>query len=183
MEKLAIVVYTNVVFAALVRAEGLNRYVLTIFPSLFPFFYPRKLKEEIFKHARTISIKSGLSENQVIAALRSILAGMRLVPTQSYARRKEEALRFARDPNDWAYVALALYLRRKYEHVLILTWNKDDFREEELEKLGIVVSTPEELLKALRLRYQRVDEAKIKKISGIPFKVYRVLISVLPEEE
>ena len=96
MEKLAIVVDTNVVFAALVRAEGLNRYVLTIFSSMFPFYYPRKLKEEIFKHVRTIAIKSGLSENRVIAALRSILAGMRLVPTQRFARRKQEALKFVR---------------------------------------------------------------------------------------
>ena len=30
MEKLAVVVDTNVVFAALVKSEGLNRYVVTV---------------------------------------------------------------------------------------------------------------------------------------------------------
>jgi len=183
MEKLAVVVDTNVVFAALVRSEGLNRYVVTILPAMFPFFYPSKLKEEIFKHIRKISLKAGLKDTQVIFALQSILSGMRLVPTQRFAQRKQEALNLVKDSNDWAYVALALYLRQRYENVLILTWNKKHFAEDKLKREGIILATPEELLKALKLRYQRGDKVESGKVSGVLARIYYILISVTPEEK
>ena len=100
MEKLAVVVDTNVVFAALVKSEGLNRYVVTVLPAVFPFFYPKKLKEEIFKHIRKISSKAGLQDTQTIYALRSVLSGIKLIHTQQLARKRKEALGFVKDPDD-----------------------------------------------------------------------------------
>ncbi len=51
------------------------------------------------------------------------------------------------DPSDAVYVALALELRRQYGKVVILTWNKKDFRIRTLRDAGIDVLTPLEFVR------------------------------------
>jgi len=76
MEDLAIVVDSNVIFAAIVREMGLNRYVVTVIPAIVPFHYPKGLRAEIVKHLKEISQKSKKPAGEVLVALRETLEGM-----------------------------------------------------------------------------------------------------------
>ena len=63
-------------------------------------------------------------------------------------RKRREALGFVKDPDDWAYVASAIHLRKKYENVFVLTWNRKHFMVDKLEEKNIHVVTPDERLRA-----------------------------------
>ncbi len=76
MGPVAVVVDTNVIFAALVRESGLNRYVVTVFPLFLPFYYPSVMREEIERHIGEIAKKCGCEEPSVRAAFEDVLRGM-----------------------------------------------------------------------------------------------------------
>ena len=63
----------------------------------------------------------------------------------SYEKYIEQARDLVNDPKDAPYVALALYLREQHKTVVILTYNKKDYKVDELVGNGIIVMTPREL--------------------------------------
>ncbi|USG99105.1 hypothetical protein K1720_06030 [Thermococcus argininiproducens] len=183
MDKIAVVVGSNVIFAALVREQGLNRYVVAIFPEIFPFFYPSGLREEIIKHIREITAKTSLSAKEIMIALKAILEPMTPISLDKLKKHISQAQRYTNDKDDAVFVACALAIRESYEHVILLTWNLKDYQNKELEKNRIYTVTPEEFLRTLRLKYQR--EEKINEISSrnTIAKLYKILISVSLEDQ
>jgi len=87
------------------------------------------------------------------------------------------------DVGDAPFVAAALLLKEKYKHVIILTWNVKDYREDELWKRGIAVSTPEDFMRALKLGYMRTETVKKMRVGGRALRISKILLSVWKEGE
>lgn len=75
-----------------------------------------------------------------------LLSGVRTVESDTIKPLIKAALKHVRDPDDAPFVALALYLRRTYEDVIILTWNTSDYERDNLARLKIKVITPRDAL-------------------------------------
>ena len=75
-----------------------------------------------------------------------LLSSVRTIESDAIKPLIKAALKHVRDPDDAPFVALALYLQRMYEDVIILTWNASDYKRENLERLRIKVLTPRDVL-------------------------------------
>ncbi|ASJ12919.1 PIN domain-containing protein [Thermococcus thioreducens] len=109
--EIAVVVDTNVIFAALVRSEGLNRYILALYPELFPFFYPQLVQEEITNHISEIAKKAGITPEEIEIAMEIIFEPMTPVSSSQLRHYKQEARKYVRDHADAPFVACALALK------------------------------------------------------------------------
>jgi len=87
------------------------------------------------------------------------------------------------DPGDAPFVATAIKLRENFKHVIILTWNTRDYKEDQLEKEDIYIGTPEDLMKALKLHYERHENIEKITTGKITKKIYKILMSVHKEKE
>ncbi|CAI1493409.1 protein of unknown function [Thermococcus nautili] len=106
--ELAVVVDTNVVFASLIRSGGVNRYVLTLFPEMFPFFYPEVVRKEIANHIGELAEKSKLTPGELSIAMEVIFEPMAPVSASKLSRYKEVAEEYVHDVADAPFVACAL---------------------------------------------------------------------------
>jgi len=107
----AVVLDANVVIAALIREQGLNRYIVSLAPIIYSFFYPAALRSEILKRTGEIARKAGRSEYEICLALKTILKRVKPLPNEKVARYLSEAQGFVKDPDDAVYIASALHLR------------------------------------------------------------------------
>ena len=148
--EIAVVVDTNVIFAALVRSEGLNRYILTLYPELFPFFYPQVVREEIIDHIDEIAKKAEITPEEIEIAMEIIFEPMTPVSSSQLRHYKQEARKYVWDLADAPFVACALVLKKEYDGVILLTWNIKDYKARKLKNLGIQVITPSEFLKWIK---------------------------------
>lgn len=142
--RLAVVFDANVVIASLIRDGGLNRYIVTLTPTLYPSYYPDILREEVFEHVQDIARRARRPENEISIALTNILEHIHEVKSQELLPFIEDSMRYVNDEKDSLYVATALYLRKNFKQVVIITWNKRDFRFWDLIKQWIRVLTPRE---------------------------------------
>ena len=142
--KLAVVFDANVVIASLIKESGLNRCIVTLTPIIYPTYYPEILRREVLEHISVIAQKAGKPENEVSMALESILECLREVESRELFQFIEESTRHVKDVEDSLYVATALYLKRSFKQVVIITWNKRDFEFWQLIRHWIRVLTPRE---------------------------------------
>ncbi|HDI02399.1 MAG TPA: hypothetical protein ENF93_02005, partial [Ignisphaera sp.] len=143
-KRLAVVFDANVVIGSLIKDGGLNRYVVTLTPVFYPSYYPDVLQREVFEHLYDIARRAGKPENEISMALENVLASIYEVSSGELLPFVEEALSYVSDEKDVLYVAVALYLRRSFRQVAIVTWNKRDFHFWQLVKQWIRVLTPRE---------------------------------------
>jgi len=126
--KLAVVFDANVVIASLIKESGLNRYIVTLTPIIHPSYYPEILRREVLEHIPVIAQRAGRPENEISMALESVLERLREVKSKELFQFIEESIRYVKDEEDSLYVATALYLKRSFKQVVIITWNKRDFK-------------------------------------------------------
>ncbi len=142
--KLAIIFDANVVIASLIKESGLNRYIITLTPIIYPSYYPEILRREVLEHIPVIAQRAGRPENEISIALESILEGLRKIESRELLPLIKESMKYVNDEEDSLYVATALYLRKNFRQVAIITWNKKDFKFWQLVKQWIRVLTPRE---------------------------------------
>lgn len=142
--KLAVVFDANVIIASLIKKSGLNRFVATLTPIIYPSYYPEILRKEVLEHIQVIAQKARRPENEVSMALESVLEYFREVESRELSQFIEVSIRYVEDEVDSLYVATALYLKRSFKQVVIITWNKRDFKFWQLVRHWIKVLTPRE---------------------------------------
>jgi len=82
----AVVLDANVVIAALIREQGFNRYIVSLAPILYPFFYPTALISEILEHVGETAQRAGKSEYEIHLALQAVLERVNTLPDERVAR-------------------------------------------------------------------------------------------------
>ena len=142
--RLVVVFDANVIIASLIKESGLNRFVVTLTPIIYPSYYPEILRKEVLEHIQVIAQKAGRPESEVSMALESVLEYLREVKSRELSQFIEVSIRYVEDEVDSLYVATALYLKRSFKQVVIITWNKRDFKFWQLVRHWIRVLTPRE---------------------------------------
>jgi predicted nucleic acid-binding protein len=144
-EAQAIVLDLNVLLAATLRPEGSTASaLLRLYLGGAKLHTPDYVKEEFQRVLDRIAEKKGLNPNILTPAFNAILDLAEEVESSEYRRLLKQAESLVFDPKDTPYVAVALHLRARYREVVILTYNKRDYRVGELERMGVRVLTPGE---------------------------------------
>ncbi|MEK6822666.1 MAG: PIN domain-containing protein [Nanoarchaeota archaeon] len=102
-----LVVDANVVFALLIK-DGITAELFA--DDRLVLFAPEHLVDELRKHHVTISSKTHRTPDQLDISLQLALSRMQLLPHAFMTPYMEGATRITTDPNDAAYLALALRL-------------------------------------------------------------------------
>ena len=145
-ETQAIVLDLNVLLAAILKPEGYTAaMLLRLYIEKHVLYVPDYVKEEFQEVIGEMARRKGIKEETLKTAFKNILKLTRQIEIKNYEEYLKEAEYYVRDPKDTPYVALALYLRRKHRQAIILTYNKKDYKHEELEKKDITTLTPREL--------------------------------------
>ena len=148
-EARATVLDLNVLLASILKPKGPTAAtLLTLYLRGEDLYIPDYVKEEFQSIIGELVERKGLNPETLKALFQMILRLTIQVNIGSYEKYIEQAGGLVNDPKDTPYVALALYLREQYETVVILTYNKKDYKVEELAGNGIIVMTPGELRQA-----------------------------------
>ncbi len=104
-----LVLDANVIFAALIKDGETRRFILLNDHS---FYIPEFSFDEMLEHAKELEEKIGLPANEVGLILEHIIftAKIRIVPLSELSDFTKKAIDVCTDPDDTAYVALAMKL-------------------------------------------------------------------------
>jgi len=144
--KQAIVLDTNIIISSLIKPGGLTRRVILFLEDQADFYAPKVLLEELAEKTEYLARRKGISPTEQRRLLILLLSGVRTIESNVIKPFVRMALKYVRDPDDAAFVALALYLQRTYKDVVILTWNISDYIKDDLEGMKIKVLTPRDAL-------------------------------------
>ncbi len=142
----AIVLDTNVIISSLIKPGGFTRRVILLLEDQSDLYAPKVLLEELTEKTEYLARKKNVSPAEQKHLLTLLLSSVRTVESDVIKPLIKTALRYVRDRDDAPFVALALYLQTMYDDVAILTWNMNDYMKENLERLGIKVLTPRDIL-------------------------------------
>src|SRR3989344_519585 len=101
-----LVVDANIIISALISASGKTSEML--FSDKLKLHTPEYLLEEINKHKKEISDKSGLSPEEINVLLSLISLNLEIVPFSEFKGFIKQASEICPDPDDIEYFALAL---------------------------------------------------------------------------
>jgi len=147
--KPAIVLDTNIIISSLIKPGGFTRRVIVLLEDQADLYAPSTLLEELARKMEYLARKKGVPLRDQRYLLTLLLSGVHTIESDVIKPFIKLALEHVRDRDDAPFVALALYLRRTHEEVVILTWNAADYKREDLERLRIKVLTPREVLEEL----------------------------------
>ena len=99
----------NVIISALISSKGKTCELL--FSDKLKLYTPEYLLEELNKHKTEISLKSGLSIEEIDLLFSLISSHIEIVPFSKFEGFIEESSKICPDPNDIEYFALSLKLR------------------------------------------------------------------------
>lgn len=155
-----IVIDANIVLSSLLRHEGYTQAVLSILLCSrdLKVVAPSEIIKEIEKHLYEISRRSKLPFGVVRNSLKLILKCIKSVREDEFRDEILKSLSFVKHKEDAPLAGLAL----KYPPSLILTYNKKHFDSEKLEKEGVKVFTPKELIEYLNLELKTTKRLKRK---------------------
>ena len=159
----SIILDTNVIFSSLVKEEGYTQATLSILMAQkdIKLMIPLTVKEEIKRHMFEISRKSGLPMGIVSGLMNKILGNIEAVSDERMKSEIKQAMSLVREEKDAPFAGLAL----KFRPSIILTYNKRHFISDELERNGVKVFRPSELIKYFNMEL-RVRK-KVKRKRGI----------------
>ena len=134
-----LVVDANILFSALIKARNTRNILLF---SGKKFLIPEYAIQEFKKHLPPLMKKTGLSEDEIIKLLETLLEASEtiIVPFEEFKYQRNPAKQMSPDPDDIAYIALAL-------HTECAIWSND----KELKKQSKVrIITTKELLEQIQ---------------------------------
>lgn len=108
-DAMILVVDANILFAALIKARG-TRSVLLFSDN--NFYTPEHSIQEFKKHLPTLQKKMGLPEKEIIELLEKLVeeSETKIIPFEEFKYCESQAKEISPDPDDVAYIALALHL-------------------------------------------------------------------------
>lgn len=96
---------TNVAISAILR-PGMTRSL--IFYAGFRLYSPQHIVTEIESHQPELVLKSKLTDEEYLAAVRIVLSNITITPEIDYLAFEGDAIALSPDHDDWAFFAVAL---------------------------------------------------------------------------
>jgi len=139
-----VVINSNILFSSLIKEEGFTRAVLLFLKDnkKLKFLMPQTVVNEFRFHIGEIARKSKLTVRDVVTSFEKLLENVERINELELEEEIKEGMKYVKDENDTPFVAVAL----KHKPSYILSYNKKDYKTEELKKLSILVVTPKEAL-------------------------------------
>ncbi len=147
--KKALVIDTNVIISSMIKEAGYTRTILLILTASHPSYTPEYALREIEKYAGFLAERKNIPFSKQKALLKIVTGNIEIVKEGHYKEEIERARLYVNDPGDMDFVALAIKLQERYTEVVILTYNRKDYKVEELMKRGVRVLTPAEAVRIL----------------------------------
>ena len=143
----AVVLDTNIILASILKRGSYTRQVIVYLTDVLGIetYTPEKALQEIEEHLVELAKRKKIRVNELMVAVRILLLGVKIVGKQAYKDYLEIAKNCVDDPADADFAALALHLSEEYEKVILLTWNKKDYKKDCLGTYRILVTTPSSL--------------------------------------
>lgn len=135
-----IVVDANIIFSSLIKEGKTQEIMINLSLSLYA---PEFLFEEIEKHKEMILEKTRRSEEQLKAIMSLIKQIITVVPKEKLEDFMGQAKQISPDPDDVAYIALALKLKCQI-------WSNDKSLKQKQD--AVEVYSTDELMKQLNLK-------------------------------
>ncbi len=148
--KQAVVLDTNIIISSLIKPGGFTRRILLLLEDQADLYAPKALLEELTEKTEYLARRKGVSPAEQKRLLTLLLSDVQTIESNVIKPFIKVALKYVRDSDDAPFVALALYLQRIYEDVIVLTWNTSDYIKEDLERIRIKVLTPRDVLALLK---------------------------------
>ena len=104
-----LVIDANIIISALISPTGKTSEI--IFSDKLKLYAPKYLQEEISKHMREISKKSGLSDEEIEILLSLMFLNIEIISFPNFKKFMKQASEICPDPNDEEYFALSLKLK------------------------------------------------------------------------
>src|SRR3972149_6945627 len=104
-----LVVDANILISALISPTGKTSEI--IFSDKLKLYAPEYLQEEISKHKKEISEKSGLSDEEIGILLSLMFLNIEIISFSNFKKFMRQASEICPDPNDEEYFALSLKLK------------------------------------------------------------------------
>jgi len=147
----AVVIDTNVILASILKKASYTRQILVYIMDVIGIdaYTPEKTIEEVESHLEELARRKGVNAEELSLAVKILLLTVRIVRKTEYDEYLEQAQSYTVDPDDVAFVALALALTRRYNSVILLTWNKDDYKVNDLKGYNVFIATPSEVIQLL----------------------------------
>ena len=144
----AVVLDTNIILASILKRGSYTRQVIVYLTDVLGIetYTPEKALQEIEEHLVELAKRKKIHVEELRVAVRILLLGVKIVGKQAYKDYLEIAKNCVDDPADADFAALALHLSEEYEKVILLTWNKKDYKKDCLEIYRILVNTPSSLI-------------------------------------
>ena len=143
----AVVLDTNIVLASILKRGSYTRQVIVYLTDVLGVetYTPEKTLQEIDEHLVELAKRKKIRVGELRVAVRILLLSVKIVGKQAYTNYLGIAKNCVEDPADADFAALALHLSEEYEKVILLTWNKKDYKDDCLETYRILVNTPSSL--------------------------------------
>ena len=108
MEKLKLVLDTNIIISALIKETSIIRDILV--SNKIEFITPEFVLGEIEKHKEEIQIKSGLSEIEFYFTLGYLLRSVKIIKKEYFSKNLQKAKKIMKDIDiyDSEFLALAM---------------------------------------------------------------------------
>ncbi len=146
-EREAVVLDTNIILASILKQGSYTRQVIIYITDILGIeaYTPEKTLQEIEGHLEELAKRKKIQIEELQAAIRILLLDVKIAERDLYKEYLARASDCVRDQADVDFAALALYLSNKFGKVILLTWNKKDYRDNCLKIHRVFVHTPSDL--------------------------------------
>ena len=139
----------NSIISALIKGgKALDLFEWNDFNRELKFIAPENLSIEIRRNISSIFKKSEILESEIIELLNKIESQIEFIPAYKFKRFLTQAVKIS-PPNDFPYIALALFLKSDGKNPVILSNDKELLKS--LSKIGVRGLSMHDLLKELKL--------------------------------
>jgi len=138
----------SVISALIKKGRALDLFEWNDFNKEIKFVAPENLSLEIRRNISSILKKSALSELEITELLDKIESGIEFIPASKFEKFLPQALKVS-PPNDFPYIALALFLKTEGKEPTILSNDKDLLKS--LSKVNVKGISLHKLLSELSL--------------------------------
>ncbi len=176
----SLIVDTNVIFSSLISSEGPTRIALVLIlnNSKVRSLAPDTIIHEINKHINLLERKAELPPNLLRLSIQGLISKIELVKEEDFKSEILESINLVNDEKDSPFAGLALKARPS----ILVTFNKKDYKVNELLEMDVKVLTPTEALKELGINMLSYTSKRKRKFDFMKL-LYKIFFEIMPKHK